>query len=87
MVFLKRIVLDVLKPHQPNGLEFAKSLAQCGDGYRVHYAVTEVDEKTETVVVTIEGENIEFDTVSETIAELGASLHSVDEVEVVHNSE
>ena len=34
MVLVKRIVLDVLKPHQPNGLEFAKAIA-------VHAPITE----------------------------------------------
>jgi len=87
MILLKRVVLDVLKPHQPSGLEFAKTLAECGPGYRVHYTVTAVDEKTETVVIAIEGEDIQFNTISETISELGASLHSVDEVEVINVGE
>ena len=87
MVYLKRIVLDVLKPHQPSGMEFAKTLAECGDGYKVHYTVTGVDEKTETVVISIKGEDIQFEPIAETISELGASLHSVDEVEVINVSE
>ena len=87
MILLKRVVLDVLKPHQPSGLEFAKTLAECGEGYRVHYTVTAVDEKTETVVVAIVGEDIQFNVIAETISELGASLHSVDEVEVINDGE
>ena len=41
-----------------------------------------MDEKTETVQIIIEGEDIDFDVITETIASLGGSLHSIDEVEV-----
>jgi hypothetical protein len=83
MVLVKRLVLDVLKPHQPYGLDFAKAIAEQGSDYRVTFTVHEVDEKTETVVIIIEGEDINFDAVNETITNLGGSLHSVDEVEVM----
>jgi VCBS repeat-containing protein len=82
MVLVKRIVLDVLKPHQPNGLEFAKAIAEHGADYRVTFTVQEVDEKTETVQIIIEGQDIDFDIITETITSLGGSLHSIDEVEV-----
>lgn len=83
MALVKRIKLDVLKPHHPNGLEFAKTLAAQGTDYHVTFTVQAVDEKTETVVITIEGNDIEFDKIQATIEDMGGSLHSVDEVEVV----
>ena len=43
MVLIKRIVLDVLKPHQPNAFEFAKAIASLGDDYLVRLTVIEVD--------------------------------------------
>ena len=58
---LKRIVLDVLKPHHPNALEFARTLAEQGPGYRVNLTVAEMDEKTETLVIVVEGDDINFD--------------------------
>lgn len=83
MVKVKRIVLDVLKPHQPNGLMFASTLAEkCPDSH-IRYTVVEVDEQTETTVITIEGENIQFDIIEEAINTMGASVHSIDEVEVI----
>jgi len=82
MVLVKRLVLDVLKPHHPNGLEFAKAIASQGVDYRVHFRVAEVDERTETVVVVVEGHDIQFEAIAQVIANVGASLHSVDEVEV-----
>jgi uncharacterized protein len=77
---VKRLVLDVLKPHAPNSLEFARALAD--PGCRVRITVQEMDEQTETVVVTVEGENIDFERLRETIETMGGSLHSIDEVDV-----
>lgn len=83
MTQIKKLVLDVLKPHHPNALEFATALADLGDGLCINVAVEEVDEKTESIIVLIEGENIDYDAIAERIKELGASVHSIDEVEVV----
>ena len=83
MTCLKRLKLDVLKPHQPNVLELARAIAGLGAGYRVSVTVQEVDEKTETIVAVVEGEDILFEEIARTIAENGGSLHSIDEVEVV----
>ena len=79
MPHVKRLVL---KPHRPNALEFARTLAALGASYRVGLRVLEVDEKTETLQVSIEGDDLDFDRISETIRESGASLHSIDEVSV-----
>jgi hypothetical protein len=85
MVLVKRLVLDVLKPHTPNSLDFARALAEQGPGYQVKFTVIEVDENTETVLIIIEGKDIQFDAIAETINELGGSLHSIDEVEVINS--
>ena len=82
MVLVKRLVLDVLKPHQPNVLEFSQAIAEAGGDYHVYITVLEVDENTETVQVVIEGDAIDFDTIQISISNLGGSLHSIDEVEV-----
>lgn len=82
MVLVKRLVLDVLKPHQPNALEFARAIAKAGGDYRVCVTVLEVDENTESLQVVVEGDAIDFDAVQSGISSLGGSLHSIDEVEV-----
>ena len=82
MPLIKRVVLDVLKPHQPNVLEFASAIADKHSGCRVKITVTEVDEKTETTVISIESDDIPYEAIVETITSLGASVHSIDEVEV-----
>lgn len=79
----KRLVLDILKPHHPNALDFANAIAALGEGYRVDVKVIEVDEKTETLQVSIEAERLDFEAIKTTISENGASLHSIDEVSVV----
>jgi hypothetical protein len=80
---VQRLVLDVLKPHQPNALDFAHAIAGLGEGYRVDLKVTEVDEHTETLQVSIEADRLDFEAVKAVISENGGSLHSIDEVSVV----
>lgn len=82
MTEIKKLVLDVLKPHQPDILDFACAIAELGEDYRVHIDVTEVDDKTQTTVMVIQGEALDFQRIEASIVNLGGSLHSVDQVEV-----
>ena len=82
MVLVKRLVLDVLKPHQPNALEFSQAIASTDGNSRVQVSVLEVDEHTETLKVVIESESIDFEAIQSSISEMGGSLRSIDEVEV-----
>ncbi len=87
MILTKRLVLDILKPHHPDILEFARTIAARGAGYQVKIKVLEIDENTETLEVIIEGNNIEFELITSSIKEMGASLHSIDGVDVVNISD
>ena len=78
----RKLVLDILKPHQPDALKFSSTLADLGTDYCVKLIVTEVDKNTESTIVTIEGADIHFDIIKEAIEKMGASVHSIDEVEV-----
>ena len=82
MIYVKRIELDVLKPHQPNGLEFTSAIAEQSPGARVKLTVIEVDEQTETVVIDIEGQDLRYNEITEAISNMGGTVHSIDEVEV-----
>ncbi len=82
MVYIKRVVLDVLKPHRPNALEFTMAIAEVGSDYRVRLSVLEIDEKTETLEIEVEGSAIDFEAIQSAIKSMGGSLHSIDEVEV-----
>ncbi len=83
MAIVTRIILDVLKPHQPNALEFACQLADLGADYQVNLVVQEVDDKTQSIILSIKGERLDFETISQNIEAMGGSVHSIDEVEVV----
>ncbi|KAA3620319.1 MAG: hypothetical protein DWQ08_15460 [Proteobacteria bacterium] len=83
MLAVKKLVLDVLKPHEPNALEFCKRVARAGHDYRVRLSVVEVDKRTETLQLVIEGDSIDYDAVVSAIENMGGALHSIDEVEVL----
>jgi hypothetical protein len=87
MVNVKRIVLDVLKPHQPNALEFSQAIAEAGADYRLNLIVLEMDENTETVQIELEGKAIDFVAIQTAITDMGGSLHSIDEVEVQNETD
>lgn len=86
MLAVKRIVLDVLKPHQPNALEFCQAIASAGKDYLVRLTVIEVDEHTETLQIEISGSAVDLEIIQSTISNNGGSLHSIDEVEVKNES-
>ena len=85
MVKIKRVVLDILKPHHPNALDFAQAIAEIGAEYRVNLTVIEVDENTETLQVVVEGDAINFDSIQDAVNGMGGSLHSIDQVEVYNS--
>ena len=86
MPFVKKMVLDVLKPHQPSALEFTRAIAKVGSDYRVHLTVLAMDEATETTQIEVEGSAIDFEAIQTCINDMGGSLHSIDEV-LVHSDD
>jgi hypothetical protein len=83
MPAIKRIVLDVLKPHNPNALDLAQAIAMLGPDYRVGLKIIAVDEKTENATVTVEGNAVDFERVRDAINSMGATVHSIDAVDVL----
>ena len=79
-VRLRRIKLDVLKPHRPSVLDFAIGLGAYGGARIVEVSVVEMDEKTETLEVIVQGPDIVFETLVKKIRDLSGSVHSIDEV-------
>lgn len=75
------IVLDVLKPHQPPLPEFAAFIGELEGIKRVDITVVEMDEKTETLRIIIDG-NVDYDNLRSHMAKQGAVIHSVDQVVV-----
>jgi|YelNatPaOPRAMG01_1025707.scaffolds.fasta_scaffold04774_4 hypothetical protein len=89
---LKKLVLDVLKPiREPTLVTLAKNLSKVNGVREISIVVSEMDVETVTLVVTINGDDIDYEEVENTLRELGVALHSVDEVvfesEVTEESE
>jgi len=80
---VKKVVLDVLKPHQPPIPELASRLVACHGVERVDISLAEIDQNTESIKVLLEGGDVKIDTVKKCIEDMGATIHSIDEVEVV----
>ena len=79
---IKRLVLDVLKPHQPSLPEFADYVGKLKELTRVDVTLIEMDERTDSLKVIVEGNGIDFDVLKEHISKMGAVIHSVDQVVV-----
>ncbi|MCD6414341.1 MAG: DUF211 domain-containing protein [Candidatus Diapherotrites archaeon] len=75
---IKKIVIDVLKPHEPNIIEYSKALSELNGVDGVTIRSVEIDEKTESIEMSLEGGNIDFEEVKKVVESLGGSIHSVD---------
>ena len=73
-------MLDVLKPHQPSLPEFADYVGKLKELTRVDVTLIEMDERTDSLKVIVEGNGIDFDVLKEHISKMGAVIHSVDQV-------
>jgi hypothetical protein len=77
---VRRLVIDVLIPHEPGVLLYAEKLSDldCTDALTI--VVQEIDEQTKTLRMTIEGEDLSYKSIQKVIEELGGSVHSIDQV-------
>lgn len=77
---IRLLVLDVLKPHEPNILQMAGILSDIKGIEGVDVTVYEIDSKVENVKITLEGKDILYSEVKEVIEDSGATIHSIDKV-------
>ncbi len=75
---LRRLVLDVMKPHRPSIVEVALKLSKVEGVSGVNCILNEVDQDTESLKLVIEGPNINFEEVQGSLESLGAVIHSID---------
>lgn len=80
MTDIKRIVLDVLKPHNPSIVELSRRLAGLHGVTGVNCTVDEVDQETESLKITVEGTSVDYGKVEAMVREMGGVIHSVDSV-------
>ncbi|MEO2240464.1 MAG: DUF211 domain-containing protein [Euryarchaeota archaeon] len=77
---IRRLVLDVMKPLEPDTTELARSLARLEGVDGVNIVLVEVDRDVENVKVTVEGTDLDFEEIKEVIEDMGGVVHSIDEV-------
>jgi uncharacterized protein len=76
---IRRLVLDVLKTHDPNIIELAGKLSQLSGIDSVNISIYEIDLKVENAKITLEGTDINYPEVVKSIAQDGGTVHSIDE--------
>lgn len=77
---IRRLVLDVLKPHNPSVVELSEALSHLQGVEGVNVIIYEIDQKVENAKVIIAGSSIDFEMIKKKLEEMGATIHSVDEV-------
>lgn len=77
---VRRLVLDVLKPHEPTIIELAQRISELSGVEAVNISIYEIDRKVENAKITIQGSDISYEQVERVIQEHGGTVHSIDEV-------
>ena len=77
---IRRLVLDVLKPHNPSVVELSEALSYLKGVEGVNVIIYEIDQQVENAKVIVAGSSIDFESIEKKLGELGATIHSVDEV-------
>ncbi len=77
---IRRIVLDVLKPHSPRLTDLALMLARNERVNGLNISLKEVDQNTESITITLEGDDLSYDSIKEILEQAGAVIHSIDQV-------
>ncbi len=77
---IRRLVLDVLKPHKPNVIDLSQALSRLDGIEGVNVVIYEIDQQVENAKITLVGSKIDFEVVKEKLEEMGATIHSIDEV-------
>jgi len=80
MAAVRRLVIDVLKPHDPPLLVFTNQLAELESVEGVTSSLIELDQEVQNIKLTFESDDLDFEAIEEQIETLGGSVHSVDQV-------
>ena len=77
---IRRLVLDVLKPHEPTVIEYADKITELDGIEGLTLNVMEIDNKTQSVEISLEGDDVPYENIRDVIESLGGAIHSVDQV-------
>ena len=79
--------LDILKPHMPSVDLVARTLMEIEGMTKVGIKVDELDQKTASLHINVEGINIVLDEITEVLSSMNCALHSVDQVDMVKDDQ
>jgi len=82
-IIVKKLVLDVVKPHNPNIVDMAEGLSELKGVEKVDIDVQDYDSTIERLKVIIEGEDLDYDEIVKVIRYYGGNVASLDGVTVV----
>lgn len=69
-----------MKPHSPRLTDLAVMIAKDDRVVGVNISVKEVDQSTESISITLEGDNLNYESIKEILEQAGAVIHSIDQV-------
>ena len=80
---IRRLVLDVLKPYEPEITIVARMLLEKTeksiiDGCNI--TVSEMDRLTQKVKITIQGKSLDYEEINDILISMNCIVHSVDQV-------
>lgn len=83
MLKIRRLVLDVLKPYDPEiNLVANEILEKCDDSKisGINITVTAMDRLTQGVKIVIEGLNLDYEKINNVLGSMNCIVHSLDQV-------
>lgn len=80
MAPIRRLVMDLLKPHEPSTVALAADVADCPGVEGVNATLVETDREVQNVKLTVEGPAVDHDAVVDAVEDFGCALHSLDQV-------
>jgi len=76
---VRRLVLDVLKPLDPDIIKLSRVLSDLSGVDAVNISIYEIDRRVENAKITIEGSDINYEMIQRVIEDEGGTVHSIDE--------
>lgn len=77
---IRRLILDVLKPHKPSVVEVSEALSHLSGVEGVNIIINEIDQQVENAKIIVAGISIDYEEIRSKLQEFGATIHSIDEV-------
>ncbi len=78
---IRRMILDCLKPHEPElNIVASKLITSCEGVEGVNITVYSNDKLTQNVKIIIEGQNLDYEEIQTVLLQLNVIVHSLDQV-------